>query len=112
MSGLFERAIRQMRGHDPQAREDGFHDLRPHAAEYLDELVGEFKQERDDHGLRCWLIELIGGARSPAAAPLLIEQLNGDDEALRAWAAWGLERLDTKEARHALWQAQQSGGQV
>jgi hypothetical protein len=62
----FQQAMRLMRRHDPQAREDGFHLLLPHAAEHTDELIAEFSQERHDHGLRCWLLELIGQARSPA----------------------------------------------
>lgn len=93
--------MRQMRKRDPQAREDGFHTLRPHAAEHLDALITEFRRE-GDHGLRCWLLELIGEARSPAAFPLLLEQLHADDDALRWWAVRGLELLDTKDARRAL----------
>jgi hypothetical protein len=45
--------------------------------------------------VRCWLLELIGEARSPQALPVLVEQLNGDDEALRSWAVRSLEQLDT-----------------
>jgi hypothetical protein len=78
--------------------------LRPHAAEYLDELITEFRREHD-LGLRCWLLELIGEARSSVALVLLVEQLHNDDEALRSCAARGLKLLDTKDARRALWQA-------
>ncbi|HEX5116614.1 MAG TPA: HEAT repeat domain-containing protein [Pseudonocardiaceae bacterium] len=85
---------------------------RSHAAEHLAELTTEFGRERDDHGLRCWLLELIGEARSPAAVPLLIEQLHGEDEALRTWAVSGLEKLDTKDARRALRQARTSQAPV
>jgi len=63
--------MRLMRKHDPQLQEDGFHMLRPHAAEHVDELIAEFRAEKKDHGLRCWLVELIGDARSEAARPLL-----------------------------------------
>lgn len=98
-----------MRRRDPQAREDGFHLLLPHASEHVDELIAEFAAERDDHGLRCWLLELIGQARSEAALLLLVEQLHGQDPSLRTWAARGLECLDTKAARQELWKARANG---
>ena len=47
-----------MRRRDPQAREDGLHLLLPDAAASVDELIAEFTAEQDDHGLRCWLLEL------------------------------------------------------
>jgi hypothetical protein len=102
-------AMRLMRRHNPQAKEDGFRFLLPHAAEHVEELIAEFGQEREDHGLRCWLLELIGEARSPLALPVLVEQLRSDDESLRSWAQVGLERLDTKQARQELWRARANG---
>lgn len=81
----------------------------PHAAQHVDELIAAFTDERDDHGLRCWLLELIGDARSPRALPLLVEQLHSDDEALQSWAIRGLMKLDTKPARTELWKASASG---
>lgn len=107
--GRFQQAMRLMRRHDPQAREDGFGLLRPHAREHLDELIAAFAQETDDYGLRCWLLELIGEARSPRALPVLVEQLHSNDESLRTWAARGLEQLDTKPARDELWKARANG---
>lgn len=101
--------MRRMRHRDPQDREDGFHLLLPHAAEHIDELIAEFAQERTDHGLRCWPLELIGQARSPKALSVLTEQLHGDDESLRYWAVRGLEQLATKPARYELWKARANG---
>ncbi len=108
MTPSFREAMRLMRSRDPQRREDGFHQLLPHAAHHLDELVTQFEQE-SDHGLRCWLLELIGAARSPAALPVLSAQLAGNDESLRDWAVAGLEKLDTPEARTLLWRARANG---
>ncbi|MGC1209814.1 MAG: HEAT repeat domain-containing protein, partial [Micromonospora sp.] len=71
MTRRFERALKLMRRHDAQAREDGFHLLLPHAADHVEELLAEFTSGRGDHGLRCWLLELIGHARSPAALAVL-----------------------------------------
>ena len=105
----FRQAMRLMRSHDPQRQEDGFHQLLPHAADHLDELIAQFEQEQDDHGLRCSLLELIGTARSPTALPLLRTQLDSDDEALRSWAAAGLAKLNTPEARTLLWRARANG---
>lgn len=108
MTKRFERAMRLMRRHDPQAMEDGFHLLLPHVAEHVEELLAEFADE-SDHGLRCWLLELIGEARSPLALPLLAEQLWNDDESLRDRAIRGLEALDSKPAREHLWRARANG---
>jgi HEAT repeat protein len=104
----FQHAMRLMRRHDPQAQEDGFQLLRPHAAEPVDELITAFAEE-PDHGLRCWLLELIGEARSVDALPLLAEQLSSDDESISGWAVRGLEELGTKQAREQLWRARASG---
>jgi hypothetical protein len=69
--------------------------LKPNAAAHVADLVSEFQAERDDRGLRCWLLELIGEARSPAAFEALAEQLWGPDEDPRRWAVRGLELLGT-----------------
>jgi hypothetical protein len=82
-----------------------FHALLPHAAEYAAELINEFRAERG-HGLCCWLLELIGEARSPVAFELLVENLRGDDDSRRTWAIRGLENLGGKRSRAALWDAQ------
>ena len=101
--------MRLMRRNDPQAAEDGFRLLLPHAGEHVEELIAGFLAEPEDHGLRCWLLELIGEARSPLALPVLVEQLNSEDEALRSWAARGLRALDSHPAREALWRARSNG---
>ena len=66
--------------------------------------MAEFQTEKD-HGLRCWLLELIGEARSEKAFDLLCEQLQSSDERLRDWAIRGLRKLNTREARRALFDA-------
>jgi HEAT repeat protein len=109
MTRRFDEAMRLMRKADPQLREDGFQLLRDHAAEHLDELIAEFGREENDHGLRCWLLELIGEARSERAFPLLAEQLHSSDETFRSWAVLGLQDLRTKAARQALYQARSNG---
>jgi hypothetical protein len=96
MADEFARALLLMRRRDPQLAEDGFQRLRGIAAEHVDRLIDEFRRETD-HGVRCWLLELIAQARSPRAAALLTAQSHGDDESLRAWAEQGLRLLDTKE---------------
>jgi hypothetical protein len=105
----FRACMELMRRRDPQAQEDGFHLLLPHAADHVEELIAEFRQQRNSHGLRCWLLELIGEARSPLALPLLVEQLYSDDESMKSWARHGLEKLDTKQARQELWKARANG---
>jgi hypothetical protein len=105
MTNRFREAMRLMRKRNPQTQEDGFHRLLPYASEHVEELIAEFHAERADQGLRCWLLELVGEARSPAALPFLVAELDEPDERLRQWARRGLERLDTKPAREALWRA-------
>jgi hypothetical protein len=105
----FHDAMRLMRSRDPQCQEDGFHQLLPHAADHLDELIAQFGQEQGDHGLRCWLRELTGAARSPQALPVLTAQLNSEDEPLRDWAAARLKKPGTPEARTLLWRARTNG---
>jgi hypothetical protein len=109
-TGNFGRALRLMRSRDPQKAEDGFGLLRDMAGQHVPELLEEFGRE-SDLGTRCWLLELIGEARSPAAFDLLAEELLSDDESLCSWAERGLRLLDTKEARLLLWQWQMNGGQ-
>ena len=109
MSDVFGEAMRLMRSRDPQRREDGYRQLLPHAADHVDQLIEQFEREQDDHGLRCWLLELIGAAQTPATLPVLGAQLNSDDEALRDRAAAGLRKLGTREARTLLWRAKANG---
>lgn len=101
--------MRMMRRHNRQTQEDGFQLLLADAAGHADALIAEFEAETEDHGLRCRLLELIGEAAVPQALPVLVAQLDSTDESLRGWAGRGLERLDTHEARTALWRARANG---
>jgi HEAT repeat protein len=109
MTKRFKDAMQMMRAADRQRREDGFQLLRDHLTEHTDELITEFEREENDHGLRCWLLELIGEAKSERAFPLLAAQLHSSDEAFRSRAITGLENLGTKAARRALYQARSNG---
>ena len=104
----FAQALESMRNPDTRVSTRGFDFLREHADAYVDELIEEFEREPDDE-LRCWLLELISEARSPSALRVLAGQLESDDESLRFWAVRGLEMLDTREARHELYQARSNG---
>ncbi|MFI7649239.1 HEAT repeat domain-containing protein [Micromonospora sp. NPDC049460] len=102
-SGNLGRAMHLMRSRDPQAAEDGFALVRDMAGQHVDELIDAFGRETD-HGVRCWLLELIGDARSPRAFDVLATELLSDDESFSFWAERGLRLLDTREARRLLWQ--------
>jgi hypothetical protein len=95
--------MRVMRKQDPQAKEEGFGMLMPVAAQFLTELIDAFETETD-HGLRCWLLELIGLARCDDALALLTRELTSDDESLRSWAELGLRELNSRSARTVLWE--------
>jgi HEAT repeat protein len=101
----FQKCMQMMRKRDAQVQEDGFHWLRPHAAEFVEELIAEFRGETKDFGLRCWLVELIGEARDPRAIPLIVELLAADDERLRNRAVTALRLMNTPEARRILFEA-------
>jgi hypothetical protein len=100
----YKKCMEMMRKHNPHIQEEGFHALLPRVNEFVHELMHEFQVE-SDHGLRCWILELIGEARSPDAFQLFETQLHSDDESFRTWAIYGLKNLDTKEARKILWEA-------
>ena len=100
----FEGCMKLMRKHDAQLQEEGFHALLPYARKYIDELIDEFHKERDQ-GLRYWLLELLGEAKSPKVLPVFEECLQGDDESFWWAAVRGLQALNTKESRKALYEA-------
>ncbi|MGC4864736.1 HEAT repeat domain-containing protein [Micromonospora sp. DT53] len=106
--GNFGRALGMMRSRDPQLAEDGFGLLQAMAGQHVDELVDEFGRETD-YSMRCWLLELIGDARSPPAFELLAAELLSDDESFSGRAERGLRALDTKDARRLLWQTGKNG---
>lgn len=99
----FERCLEMMRSKDAMTQEDGFCFLAPHASEYLEELIAALRAEKD-RGLRSWLLELIGEAKSVRTFPILVEYLYSSDNALRRWAKHGLQALSaTSEGRRLLW---------
>lgn len=75
--------------------------------EYVDALLALFHQEsKENPWARYWLMDLIGEARSPALFDFFMHYLYGDEPLLRDGAMWGLKKMGTKVARHALWEAQ------
>lgn len=99
----FVRGLAMMRKHDPQVQEDGFGMVKQVATEHVADLIATYEAE-SDRDLRCWLLELIGEARSCEALPVLAEALASKDDSIRVWGEAGLEKMDTKEARTLLWQ--------
>ncbi|MGW6282071.1 hypothetical protein [Kribbella sp. NPDC055071] len=107
MVNQFERGMAMMRKHDPQTQEDGFALVKQVAAEHVADLISAYAHE-EDHGLRRWLLELIGDARSPKALAVLTEALASDDELIHDCAQLGLQKLNTKESRTLLHHDQQT----
>jgi hypothetical protein len=85
--------------------EERFNWLVGREREHLVELIEAFHVERD-HGLRCWLLQLIGQARAPETLPLFRELLLTEDTPFdfRIWAVYGLHDVGTKEARCLLFE--------
>lgn len=99
----FEECLALMRKRDPQLAEDGFHYLLPRVRAHLPELMQIFQTE-ESHAVRCWILELIGEARSMDAFPLLCKEAVSEDESFQNWGIIGLKLLDTKDARRFLFQ--------
>jgi hypothetical protein len=100
----FDKCMEMMRSRNPQTQEDGFHFLLPKASEHIRDFIAAFESEKA-FGLRCWLLELIGAAKSNDAFGFLSGQLQSSEWQLRYWAIKGLKELDTKESRTLLWNA-------
>lgn len=77
----FKKCMQMMRSRDPQVQEDGFHWLLPHASELIDAFHSE-----EDLGLQCWLLELVGEAKSEAAFNFLAQHFHSDPWRFRSWA--------------------------
>ncbi len=100
----FKKCLAMMRSKNPAVQEDGFHYLRPRAAEFVPQLMSEFDVETDI-GLKGWLLELLGDAHDPSLLGLFKDHLRSDNESFRYWAIRGLHLMDTKESRRLLFEA-------
>ena len=94
----FADLMDMMRNGNPQVAEDGFAYLKPRAKKHIDELIVVLATETN-HAMKCWLLELIGEARTERAFVALCAFARSDDGSLREWAVRGLEKLNTKQAR-------------
>jgi HEAT repeat protein len=80
------------------------HDLQENAPEYFDELFAIFVTEKAGM-VRNIILAIFADMPAPKAFQVFVDTLTGPDEDLRCWAARGLHRLNTKESKHALWEA-------
>lgn len=99
----FQVLLSEMRSRDALKAEGAFYLLLPRAADHVEDLLEAFAQEQS-HGVRCWLLELIGEARAERAFDLLRINAASEDEAFRSWAIRGLQKLGTPAARFALFE--------
>lgn len=90
-----------MRSDRSNQQEQGFNMLLSHAPKFAEDLIAEFRVETD-HGLKCWLLELLGHARSEMAFELFHEQLDASNLSYRDWAVSGLRKLNTKASKKLL----------
>jgi hypothetical protein len=75
-------------------------ELRANATAHSAELIAALRAERDR--IRRIILSIISETGLPEALPLLEEHLWSSDEGLRHWAAAGLRRLNTPQAREVL----------
>jgi hypothetical protein len=99
----FEECLAMMREGNPQVAEAGYGVLAPRVKKLLPRLIAAFETE-DGHGTKCWLLQLIGEARSEAAFDCWKREAQSDDGAIRSWAVRGLTKLDTQPSRDFLFQ--------
>jgi hypothetical protein len=90
--------LKMMREGNPQVAEDGFHYLRPRAREHVDELLTALATETN-HAMQCWLLELIGEAKSDKGFVALCAYAKSADDSLKAWAVQGLVKLNSRQAK-------------
>src|SRR6185312_2694678 len=100
----FEACLTMIKSRDGALAEAGFQLMRPHASEYVDQLITAF-WEAESPGLQYWLLELIGESSSQTAISFLVGRLHGERDDLRRGATFALQKLNTKDARRALWEA-------
>lgn len=80
-------------------------DLAEHVADAgTAELVEAFRAETDGH-VQGLILSILAETAAPADLPLFVETLAGANADHRHWAAVGLHKLDTPDARRALWEA-------
>jgi hypothetical protein len=94
----FSDLLAMMREGNPQVAEDGFHYLRPRAKEHVDELLTALGNETN-HAMQCWLLQLIGEAKSEKGLVALCAYAKSQDDSLKSWAVQGLVKLNTRQAK-------------
>ncbi len=81
-------------------------ELQDHAAENFSELTATIGAEENER-IKILLLAALAEAGLPEVTPTLAENLHSNQESLRYWAKFGLEKIGTKEARTALWNYRQ-----
>ena len=100
----FDESMKMMRSRDGITSEIGFSWLSLFALEYGERLKEELDRETN-HGLRCWLLELIGLTKDEGNIALFTEYLVSGDDSYRFWAIAGLRELNTADSRRMLFEA-------
>ena len=100
-SAYFLSAMERMRSKHANQQEQGYNMLLAHAGKFPEELIAEFRAETD-HGLKCWLLELLADSRSEKVFDLFHEMLDASNLTFRDLAVKGLRRLNSKESKKLL----------
>ena len=79
-------------------------DLQEHAHLIADELIQALIDEENDR-VRILLLQVVAEAGLHEATSILIGYLKSGDENLRSYAVEGLKKIDSKEARRALYES-------
>jgi|GEM_PF-3994899 len=93
---------------DPEKKQHGFHALRQNVATFLPLILHALERETN-HGIQCWLLELVVIGKEPSTIPLLASYLYHKDDSLRYWAKTGLKDFGTRQALRIIRDAEASG---
>ena len=77
-------------------------ELAKNAADCLPELITVYRESSSEE-VRLYVLMALEVARLPESVPLLAEVLNAGDLRFVPYAERTLQRIDTREARAALW---------
>lgn len=81
----FEKYVTWLRSDDTSIYEDGFHSIKGHVDEVLNELIALASQEHDGF-MKEKFVELIGDSQDAKAVEFLIAELDSKHKEVREWA--------------------------
>lgn len=92
-SATFQASLDQLRSSDSLQQEVTFQRLIPSANQHVPELIAALEAETDREVKR-YLLALLAATKSSEAKPIFLQYQQSDDDLLKSWAVYGLEKLE------------------